>query len=88
VCGIFLAYLDQAGLANTGAWLSDHLGLNLDVPKYEFGIYGVMLLVMMLFRPHGLIPEARRKMEFEHGVHDEPLYDEIADDAHVTGASH
>ena len=84
----FLAYLDKAGLANTGAWMNDHLGLNIDVPKYEFGIYGVMLLVMMLFRPHGLIPEARRKMEFEHGVHDEPLYDEIADDAHVTGASH
>jgi branched-chain amino acid transport system permease protein len=84
----FLAYLDQAGLANTGAWLSDHLGLNLDVPKYEFGIYGVMLLIVMLFRPHGLIPEARRKMEFEHGVHDEPLYDEVADDAHVAGASH
>ena len=84
----FLAYLDQAGLATSGAWISDHLGLNIDVFKYEFGIYGVMLLVMMLFRPHGLIPEARRKMEFEHGVHDEPLYDEIAEDAHVTGASH
>ncbi len=84
----FLAYLDQAGLANTGAWLSDHLGLNLDVPKYEFGIYGVMLLIVMLFRPHGLIPEARRKMEFEHGVHDEPLYDEQTGDAHVAGASH
>ena len=84
----FLAYLDKAGLANTGAWMNDHLGLNIDVPKYEFGIYGLMLLIMMLFRPHGLIPEARRKMEFEHGVHDEPLYDEIAEDAHVTGASH
>ncbi len=84
----FLAYLDKAGLANTGAWMNDHLGLNIDVPKYEFGIYGLMLLIMMLFRPHGLIPEARRKMEFEHGVHDEPLYDEIADDVHVTGASH
>ena len=84
----FLAYLDQAGLANTGAWLSDHLGLNLDVPKYEFGIYGIMLLLVMLFRPHGLIPEARRKLEFQIGVHDEPLYDEVADDAHVAGASH
>jgi branched-chain amino acid transport system permease protein len=84
----FLAYLDQAGLANTGAWMNDHLGLNIDVPKYEFGIYGVMLLVMMLFRPHGLIPEARRKLEFEHGVHDEPLYDEMADDAHLAEASH
>jgi hypothetical protein len=32
----------------------------------------------MLFRPHGLIPEARRKLEFEQGVADEPLYDVTA----------
>jgi branched-chain amino acid transport system permease protein len=82
----FLAYLDQAGLANTGAWLNEHLGFNIDVPKYEFGIYGVMLLVVMLFRPHGLIPEARRKLEFEHGVHDEPLYDAMVGAGHAGGA--
>jgi len=71
----FLAYLDQAGLANTGAWLNNHLGIAIDVPKYEFGIYGVILLLVMLFRPHGLIPEARHRLEFEQGVADEPLYD-------------
>jgi branched-chain amino acid transport system permease protein len=71
----FLAYLDQAGLANTGAWLNDHLGLSIEVPKYEFGIYGVILLVVMLFRPAGLIPEKRHKLEFEHGVSNEYLYD-------------
>jgi branched-chain amino acid transport system permease protein len=71
----FLAYLDQAGLANTGAWLNTNLGVSIDVPKYEFGIFGVILLVVMLFRPAGLIPSSRRKAEFEEGVHDEPLYD-------------
>jgi branched-chain amino acid transport system permease protein len=71
----FLEYLDQAGLANTGAWLNDHLNLNIEVPKYEFGIFGVILLVTMLFRPAGLFPSSRRKLEFEEGVHDEPLYD-------------
>src|SRR5437763_1092128 len=39
----FLAYLDQAGLANTGAWINQHLHVTIDVPKYEFGIYGVIL---------------------------------------------
>jgi len=82
----FLAYLDQAGLANTGAWLNQHLNLDIDVPKYEFGIYGLMLLLVMLFRPHGLIPEARRKLEFELGVHDEPLYDAVAGGEHAAGA--
>ena len=74
----FLAYLDQAGLANTGAWLNDHLGLSIEVPKYEFGIYGVILLVVMLFRPAGLIPEKRHKLEFEQGVSTESLYDVTA----------
>lgn len=71
----FLAYLDREGLANTGAWLDQHLNLNLDVPKYEFGIFGIILVVVMLFRPQGLIPSTRRKAEFEAGVHDQPLYD-------------
>jgi branched-chain amino acid transport system permease protein len=71
----FLAYLDQEGLANTGAWLNDNLGLSIDVPKYEFGIFGVILLVVMLFRPEGLIPSSRRAAEFHEGVADRPLYD-------------
>jgi branched-chain amino acid transport system permease protein len=72
----FLAYLDQAGLANTGSWLNNNLNVNIDVPLYEFGIFGVILLVVMLFRPEGLIPSARRAAEFHEGVHDEPLYDQ------------
>ncbi len=82
----FLSYLDQGGLATTGGWLNDHIGLHIDVPKYEFGIYGVMLLVVMLFRPHGLIPEARRKLEFEVGVEDAPLYDAVVGAEHAVGA--
>jgi branched-chain amino acid transport system permease protein len=71
----FLAYLDQAGLANTGAWLNNNLNLKIDVPLYEFGIFGVILLIVMLFRPEGLIPSSRRAAEFREGVADEPLYD-------------
>jgi hypothetical protein len=35
----------------------------------------VIIVVMMLFRPEGLIPERRHKRELELGVHDTPLYD-------------
>ena len=38
------------------------------MPKYQFGIYGVIIVLMMLFRPAGLIPERRRKREIEEGV--------------------
>ncbi len=79
----FLAYLDREGLANTGAWINTniHVGRwhpNLDVPLYASGIYGVIILVVMLFRPEGLIPSRRRAAELHEGVHDEPLYDVAA----------
>ncbi len=71
----FLSYLDREGLANTGAWVNDHFGTHIDVPLYSAGIYGVIIVVVMLFRPQGLLPSARRKRELELGTHDEPIYD-------------
>jgi branched-chain amino acid transport system permease protein len=71
----FLAYLNQEGLSNVGAWINNHFHSNIQVPNYEFGIYGAIIVIVMLFRPEGLIPSARRAAEFHEGVHDEPLYD-------------
>ena len=76
----FLAYLNQEGLANTGSWINTniHVGSwhpNIDVPLYASGIYGVIILIVMLFRPEGLIPSRRRAAELHEGVHDTPLYD-------------
>jgi branched-chain amino acid transport system permease protein len=71
----FLEYLDREGLANVGAWFNGHFGTHLDVPLYEFGIFGAILVTVMLFRPEGLIPSQRRAAELHEGVHDEPLYD-------------
>jgi branched-chain amino acid transport system permease protein len=53
------------------------VSLPLDVPKFEFGIFGIILLLTMLFRPEGLIPSTRRAAEFHEGVHDQPLYDVV-----------
>ena len=84
VGGGFLAYLNQEGLGNIGAWINERFSTGsaewvgclkepIDVPLYQFGIFGVILVLVMLFKPEGLIPSARRKAEFEEGVHDEPL---------------
>jgi branched-chain amino acid transport system permease protein len=75
VGGGFLAYLNQEGLGNIGAEFNKTFGTNIDVPLYQFGIFGTILVLVMLFKPEGLIPSARRKAEFEEGVADEPLYD-------------
>ncbi|HYY03101.1 MAG TPA: branched-chain amino acid ABC transporter permease [Gaiellaceae bacterium] len=71
----FLAFLNQQGLSDIGHWFNNTFGTNLDVPKYQYGIYGLIIVATMLLRPEGLIPSARRKAEFREGVHDTPLYD-------------
>ncbi len=71
----FLAYLNQEGLANIGSSLNHTFGTHLEVPLYQFGIYGAIIVIVMLVRPEGLIPSARRQAEFHEGVADTPLYD-------------
>jgi branched-chain amino acid transport system permease protein len=86
----FLTYLNQEGLASISAWFNDKIlpcdpntadpskvisGGCLNAPTIATGIYGAIIVLVMLFRPEGLIPERRRQLEFETGVHDEPLMD-------------
>jgi len=77
----FLAYLNQFGLGNIGNWIDVNIHAfgwhpNLNVPLYASGIYGVIIVVVMLFRPEGLLPSKRRAaelhMEEPEGA---PLYD-------------
>ena len=67
--GMILGYLNIHGLAATGSKIQD-AGLNFDPTKYQFGIYGAIIVLMMIFRPVGLIPESRRRQEIEEGVHE------------------
>jgi branched-chain amino acid transport system permease protein len=75
VGGAFLAYLNLEGIANVGGWINTTFGGNRDLTLYNSGIYGAILVLVMLFRPAGLIPSARAKAEFEVGVEDTPLMD-------------
>ena len=70
-----LGYLNVEGLSTIGAKAQEAGILEFDPTKYQFGIYGVIIVAMMLFRPTGLIPERRHKIELEEGVHDTPFYD-------------
>jgi branched-chain amino acid transport system permease protein len=81
VAGVILSWLNVEGLANIGTWLNDNVfpsNHNIEVAKYQFGIYGVVIVLMMMFRPQGLIPERRRKRELEEGGHgtlDDGIYE-------------
>jgi branched-chain amino acid transport system permease protein len=41
---------------------------NFDLTQLSFSIFGFILVLVMLIRPEGLIPEKRRKMELREGV--------------------
>jgi branched-chain amino acid transport system permease protein len=73
--GLILGWLNVEGLAVIGSKFNEAAGTDIEIAKYQFGIYGTIIVLMMLFRPTGLIPERRRKRELEEGVHDESLYE-------------
>ena len=80
--GMILGYLNVEGLATIGSKVQSSTGRDsFDPTKYQFGIYGVIIVLMMLFRPEGLIPERRHKRELELGTADTPLYDVTAEGA-------
>ena len=52
------------------------IGLEFDLTELSFGIFGFLLVIMMVLRPEGLLPERRRKMELEEGIGtDEAVYE-------------
>jgi branched-chain amino acid transport system permease protein len=53
------------------------IGLNFDLTELSFGIFGFLLVIMMVLRPEGLLPERRRKLELTEGVGtgEETLYE-------------
>ena len=58
-----LAWLNSAGLKQIGVQFDQIFGTSLaaTLPRYNYIILGVLLVLMMLFRREGLIPEARTK---------------------------
>jgi branched-chain amino acid transport system permease protein len=46
------------------SFFQDTLGLDFTFSSISFGVFGFILVLMMVVRPQGLIPERRRKLEF------------------------
>jgi branched-chain amino acid transport system permease protein len=45
-----------------------HLGLDFDLSQLGFGIFGFLLVIMMVLRPQGMIPEKRRARELTEAL--------------------
>ena len=69
---IFLSLVNRDLLPQLNSY-PEKIGLNFDVTSINFGIFGFLLLVMMVLRPEGFLPSTRRKLE----LHEAELEEEI-----------
>jgi branched-chain amino acid transport system permease protein len=63
VGGLALGYINNYLIPDVLNNLPSKLGFNFQLTSVEFGIFGFLLVIMMLLRPQGLIPERRRRLE-------------------------
>ena len=58
---LILAWINNTGLKQIGVAFNDVAGTNINFPSYNFLLFGAILVLMMLFRREGLIPETRTR---------------------------
>jgi branched-chain amino acid transport system permease protein len=54
-----------------GTALSSPFLANVDIPKYNYFLFGAILVAMMLLRPEGIIPNRQRQEELREGDEDD-----------------
>jgi branched-chain amino acid transport system permease protein len=62
VGALVLAWINAQGLKQLGSTFNETFGTNINFPSYNYGLFGLILVLMMLVRREGLIPEARTKL--------------------------
>jgi branched-chain amino acid transport system permease protein len=68
VGGMLLGYINQWLIPDVLNGLPQKLGLNFPLTEIEFGIFGFLLVLVMILRPQGLIPERRRRLELSGDI--------------------
>jgi branched-chain amino acid transport system permease protein len=59
---LFLAWFNQTGLPQFGNAINSAASTNINFTSYSFLLFGTVLVLMMLFRREGIIPEARTRL--------------------------
>jgi branched-chain amino acid transport system permease protein len=57
-----LAWINSVGLVQVGNLVNSTFGTTFNFPSYQFLLFGLLLVLMMLFRREGFLPEARMRM--------------------------
>jgi branched-chain amino acid transport system permease protein len=63
VGGLLLGYINNWLLPDVLNGLPGKFGLHFQLTEIEYGIFGFLLVLVMVLRPQGLIPERRRRLE-------------------------
>ena len=59
---LVLAWINSTGLPQFGTSFNDQFGTNVNFPSYNFLLFGGILVLMMLFRREGILPESRTRL--------------------------
>jgi branched-chain amino acid transport system permease protein len=59
---LLVSWVNLNGLSQFGSWYNGQFNTNIDFPSYNFLIFGIILVLMMLFRREGLLPESRTRL--------------------------
>jgi branched-chain amino acid transport system permease protein len=60
---LLLSYINYYLIPDVLNTLPHTFGLNFDLTQLSFGIFGFLLVIVMVLRPQGLFPERRRRLE-------------------------
>jgi branched-chain amino acid transport system permease protein len=63
VGALLLGYINQWLIPDVLNNAPAKFGLHFQLTEVEYGIYGFLLVIVMVLRPQGLLPERRRRME-------------------------
>ena len=68
VGAVTLSFINTRLIPDVLNGVPGQIGLDFDLTQLGFGIFGFLLVIMMVLRPQGMIPEARRKAELTEGM--------------------
>jgi branched-chain amino acid transport system permease protein len=65
---ILLSFINNRLIPDVLDSLPGKVGLNFNLTDLGFGIFGFLLVIVMILRPEGLLPERRRQIELHEGI--------------------
>jgi branched-chain amino acid transport system permease protein len=65
---ILLSYINTYFIPDVFNSVPSKVGLDFDLTQLSFGIFGFLIVLVMVLRPAGLLPERRRKLELTEGI--------------------